>query len=52
MKIVGAIFWENQNFFLCEGRSKMKKKKRKKKQAGDICKGILDIECEQDCQLI
>ena len=49
MKIVGAIFenmkilffflkWTNLNF---EGRSK-------KKQAGDICKGILDIECERD----
>ena len=50
MKIVGAIFEKMKisNFFLCvttlnfEGRSKTKKK------VTDICKGTLDIECEQD----
>ena len=31
--------WSTLNF---EGRSKTKK------QAGDICKGTLDIECERD----
>ena len=50
MKIVVAIFEKIKilNFFLMwttlnfEGRSKTKK------QAGDICKGTLDIECERD----
>ena len=50
MKIVWSHFWENKNFkffFLWttinfEGWSKMKK------WAEDICKGILDIECERD----
>ena len=49
MKIVGAIFWENEyfNFFMWttlnfEGRSKTIKRAR------DICKGTLYIECEGD----
>ena len=49
-KIVGAILEKMKisNFFLMsttlnfEGRSKTKKQ-----QAGDICKGILDIECQR-----
>ena len=47
MKIIGAILgkwkfflmWTTLNF---EGRSKTKKRVR------DICKGTLDVECEQD----
>ena len=50
MKIVGAIFGNIKifNFFLMwttlnfEGRSKTKKRAR------DICKGTIDIECEQE----
>ena len=55
MKFVGVIFekikilkifhmWTTLNF---EGRSKTKKKKL----ARDICKEILDIECEGDCSV-
>ena len=53
MKIVGAIFWKNENFnfFLMwttpnfEGRSKTKKWTK------HICRGVLDIECERDCSV-
>ena len=51
MKIIGAIFEKMKIyiFFLCQlplifGVDR----KRKKKQAGDICKVTLDIECERD----
>ena len=38
--------WTTLNF---EGRSKTKKQKKNgKKRSGDICKGTLDTECEQD----
>ena len=37
------------HFFLCELPLILRvDRKQKKKQAGDICKGILDIECERD----
>ena len=47
MKIVRAIF-KKMKFFLCELPLILRVYRKKKKQAGDICKGILDIECERD----
>ena len=54
MKIVGsifAVFWENVNFnffFLCDLPLIMKADGKRRKQAEDICKRTLDIECERD----
>ena len=50
MKIVGAIFekMEILHFFLCELPLILRLDRKRKKQAGDICKGILHIECERD----
>ena len=49
MKIVGGIFEKMKmlHFFLCE-LPLILRVDRKKKQAGDICKGTLDIESERD----
>ena len=50
MKIVGAIFWENENFkfFLLWTTLNFEDRSKTKKRAIDICKGTLDIECERD----
>ena len=50
MKIVGAIFETMKIliFFLCELSLILRLDRKRKEQAGDICKGILDIECERD----
>ena len=51
IKIVGAIFEKIKilHFFLMWTTLNFKSRsKTKKKQAGDICKWILDIECERD----
>ena len=34
--------------FLCELLLILRVDRKRKKQAGDICKGTLDIECERD----
>ena len=36
------------NFFLCELSLILRVDRKRKKQAGDICKGTLDIEWERD----
>ena len=43
-------FWENENFtfFLMWTTLNFEGKSKTKEQAGNICKGILDIECERD----
>ena len=50
MKIVGAIFEKMKilHFFLCELPLILRVDRNRKNQAGDICKGILDIEFERD----
>ena len=50
MKIVRAIFEKMKIliFFLCELPLIFRIDLKRKKQAGDICKGTLDIECERD----
>ena len=47
MKIVGAIK-KNLHFFLCEQPLILRVNRKRKKQAEDICKGILDMEYERD----
>ena len=50
MKIVGVIFEKIKilNFYLCELLLNLRVDRKRKKRAGDICKGILDIECKRD----
>ena len=52
IKILGAIFEKMKilYFFLRELPLilRVDRKRKKKKQAGDICKGNLDVECERD----
>ena len=48
MKIVGAIFGKNLKFFSMRTTLNFEDRSRTKKPARDICKGTLDIECEQD----
>ena len=48
MKIVGAIFekMKTLNFFVMWTTLNFEDRSKTKKQAGDICKGTLDIECD------
>ena len=49
MKIVGAIIEKMKILnFLCELPLILRVDRKRKKQAGDIWKGTLDIECERD----
>ena len=53
MKIVGTIFEKMKNliFFLIWATLNFEGRSKTKNQAGDIFKGILDIECERDCSV-
>ena len=46
-------FWENEifYFFLCELPLILRVAWKRKKQAGDVCKGTLDVEFEQACSV-
>ena len=51
IKIVEAIFWENENFnffSVCELPLILRVGRKRKKRVGYICKGTLDIACERD----